>query len=216
MTAFKTLSARIRGAKAELEEMGEDTTDLVDGTSKIRKDILSLSGVDIMLDDNTFKSTYQILKEIAAVYGTLSDSSQAAVLEKIAGKNNANIVAAVLQDFSTAQEVMDEMGNSAGSASEELNKYLDSIGGKLEQLEATFQEIATNVLDSDFLKDLLDMLIGLGDVIADITKSLDGIDPLFAIGTIGAGIASFTNKGETNVLVSVNMPFLTYNNELVI
>ena len=200
MTAFKTLSARIRGAKAELEEMGEDTTDLAQGTSKIRKDILALSGVDIMLDENTFKSTYQILKEIAEVYDSLRDVNKAAVLEKLAGKNNANTVAAVLQDFSVAQNVMDDMGKSAGSASEELNKYLDSIEGKLEQLESTFQEISTNLLQSDFMKTLLDRLLDISEVIAKITDSLGGLDPLFTIGTGAAIFASVKNKGGAKMI----------------
>lgn len=200
MTAFKTLSARIRGAKAELEEMGEDTTDLAQGTSKIRKDILALSGVDIMLDENTFKSTYQILKEISDVYDDLSDVNKAAVLEKLAGKNNANTVAAVLQDFSIAQNVMDSMGNAAGSASEELNKYLDSIEGKLQTLSATFQEIAKNVLQSDFMKDLLDRLITVANAIGKITESLGGLDPLFTIGTGAAIFASAKNKGGAKLI----------------
>lgn len=200
MTAFKTLSARIRGAKAELEEMGEDTTDLAQGTSKIRKDILALSGVDIMLDENTFKSTYQILKEISDVYDDLSDVNRAAVLEKLAGKNNANTVAAVLQDFSIAQNVMDSMGNAAGSASEELNKYLDSIEGKLQTLSATFQEIAKNVLQSDFMKDLLDSLIVVANAIGKITESLGGLDPLFTIGTGAAIFASTKNKGGAKLI----------------
>lgn len=200
MTAFKTLSARIRGAKAELEEMGEDTTDLAQGTSKIRKDILALSGVDIMLDENTFKSTYQILKGISDVYDDLSDVNRAAVLEKLAGKNNANTVAAVLQDFSIAQNVMDSMGNAAGSASEELNKYLDSIEGKLQTLSATFQEIAKNVLQSDFMKDLLDSLIAVANAIGKITESLGGLDPLFTIGTGAAIFASAKNKGGAKLI----------------
>lgn len=200
MTAFKTLSARIRGAKAELEEMGEDTTDLAQGTSKIRKDILALSGVDIMLDENTFKSTYQILKEISDVYDDLSDVNKAAVLEKLAGKNNANTVAAVLQDFSIAENVMDSMGNAAGSASEELNKYLDSIEGKLQTLSATFQEIAKNVLQSDFMKDLLDSLIAVANAIGKITESLGGLDPLFTIGTGAAIFASAKNKGGAKLI----------------
>lgn len=200
MTAFKTLSARIRGAKAELEEMGEDTADLAQGTSKIRKDILDLSGVDIMLDENTFKSTYQILKEISDVYDDLSDVNRAAVLEKLAGKNNANTVAAVLQDFSIAENVMDSMGNAAGSASEELNKYLDSIEGKLQTLSATFQEIAKNVLQSDFMKDLLDSLIAVANAIGKITESLGGLDPLFTIGTGAAIFASAKNKGGAKLI----------------
>lgn len=180
--------------------MGEDTTDLAQGTSKIRKDILALSGVDIMLDENTFKSTYQILKEISDVYDDLSDVNKAAVLEKLAGKNNANTVAAVLQDFSIAQNVMDSMGNAAGSASEELNKYLDSIEGKLQTLSATFQEIAKNVLQSDFMKDLLDRLITVANAIGKITESLGGLDPLFTIGTGAAIFASAKNKGGAKLI----------------
>lgn len=46
--ALKTMSARIRGAKSELEEEGEEMTMTV---SKLREEIKSLSGVDVMIDD---------------------------------------------------------------------------------------------------------------------------------------------------------------------
>ena len=42
---------RIRGAKTELEEMGEDTDGMVESTSKLREEIMALSGVDIMKND---------------------------------------------------------------------------------------------------------------------------------------------------------------------
>lgn len=54
-TVLKTASARLRGATAELEEMGEETDDVANGTAKLRQEILALSGVDIMKNDNTFK-----------------------------------------------------------------------------------------------------------------------------------------------------------------
>lgn len=43
---------RIRGAKTELEEMGEDTTGMVESTAELREEILALSGVDIMQDED--------------------------------------------------------------------------------------------------------------------------------------------------------------------
>ena len=35
---------------------------MAESTAKLQKEILALSGVDIMLDESTFKSTYQILE----------------------------------------------------------------------------------------------------------------------------------------------------------
>ena len=84
--ALKILSLRIRGSKTELEGMGESTDDLASSSSKLREEIKALSGVDIMADENTYKSTAQIIKEIGAVYDKMSDVSQAALLEKLAGE----------------------------------------------------------------------------------------------------------------------------------
>lgn len=65
-------------AKTELEEMGESTDDLASSTSKLREELMSLTGVDIMEADNkTFKSTYDILLEISKIWDKLSDVSQA-------------------------------------------------------------------------------------------------------------------------------------------
>lgn len=85
-TAFKTISMRIRGAKTELEAMGEDTEGMADSTAKLREEIMALSGVDIMLDENTFKSTYQILGELSSKWQDLTDIQQASVTELIAGR----------------------------------------------------------------------------------------------------------------------------------
>lgn len=74
---LKVVSMRIRGAKTELEDMGEETDGVVESTAKLRDEIKALSGVDIMKDATTFKSTYQILDELADVWDNLTDISQA-------------------------------------------------------------------------------------------------------------------------------------------
>lgn len=81
--ALKTLSMRLRGAKTELSEAGEETEGMVTSTSKLRDKILALTtvdggkGVDIMSDNDTFKSTYEIMKGISEVWNDLSDINQA-------------------------------------------------------------------------------------------------------------------------------------------
>lgn len=46
-----------------------------------RKNILELTGVDIMIDEKTFKSTYQIMLEIADKWSELSDVDRTSLLE---------------------------------------------------------------------------------------------------------------------------------------
>ena len=46
-TALRTIAARLTNSKAELEELGESTDDLAGSTSKSRKELLSLTVLDI-------------------------------------------------------------------------------------------------------------------------------------------------------------------------
>ena len=83
-TGFKTLAARIRGAKNELEEAGEDTEGMYETTSKLRKEVLGIAGVDLMKDADTFKSTFQILDELSDRWQSLSDIQKASLTEILA------------------------------------------------------------------------------------------------------------------------------------
>ena len=86
MQGWRTVALRIRGAKTELQDAGLETDGMVESTAKLRDLIKGISGVDIMLDENTFKSTYQIIDEIGKVWKNIKDVDQASLLEAIAGK----------------------------------------------------------------------------------------------------------------------------------
>lgn len=85
-TAFKTLTMRIRGAETELQEAGLDADNMASSTAKLRAEIFALSKVDIMKDENTFKSTYDILDELSKKWKDLTDIQQASITELIAGR----------------------------------------------------------------------------------------------------------------------------------
>lgn len=88
---WRTVALRIRGAKSELEDAGLETEGMVESTAKLRDLIKGISGVDIMLDENTFKSTYQIIDELGRVWDKISDIDQASLLEAIAGRFYLNV-----------------------------------------------------------------------------------------------------------------------------
>lgn len=59
--------------------MNEETESLDDTLKTIKGDVYELTNnkVSIMEDEDTYKSTYQILKEISQVWDELSDKNQA-------------------------------------------------------------------------------------------------------------------------------------------
>lgn len=154
MTTLKTVSMFLRAAKTEAEEAGESTEGMANSVSELRAEILSLTGnkVDIQIDENTFKSTYQIMKELSEVWGSLTDLSQANITEMVGGKRNANVVSSLLENFSVAENALQTSANSAGSALIENEKQLASIQGRINAMKTEFQILAQNIIGSDVVK----------------------------------------------------------------
>lgn len=189
--SLKVLSLRLRGAKAELEDMQEDTDGLCDSTSKLREQIKSLTGVDIMIDDNTFKSTTDIIKELGAVWDKLSDSSQAATLELIAGKSRANNVAALLKNYQRIDEVMESLGDAEGSAMRENEAIVDSIDGRIKKLSASMEDFWQKAINTDFVKNIVSSLDTILNLLTKIINQFGLLPTIIGVGGAGTGIFKF-------------------------
>ena len=92
-TAVRTITARLRQSTTELEELGEELDPSYNTKSSYRDRLLAITGVDILEEDQqTYKSTFQILQELAAVWDELADIDQASVVGMVAGKHLCPIV----------------------------------------------------------------------------------------------------------------------------
>ena len=71
----------------------EETEELDDDLVNIKNDISEFTNgkVSIMEDADTYKSTYQVLSDIADIWDELSDKQQAGLVEKLFGKNRADV-----------------------------------------------------------------------------------------------------------------------------
>lgn len=193
-TALKTLTMYLRASKAEAQEAGEETEGMANSVAELQESILTLTNgkVDIMADANNFKSTYQIMKEISEVWGSMAEVDQAALLKLIAGKRNANVVTSLITNFKDAEEAMKVASEATGSATAENEKYLDSIEGRKAKLKATFESISSDVFESDFLKGVITSLTTILDLADKIISNVGTLPTL--IGTISAAL-SFKNVG---------------------
>ena len=126
-TAFRTVSMRIRGLDEETEEALEDYEELKGKIADLTKTKDTPGGVSLFTDatKTEYKSTYQFLKDIAAVYDQISDKNQAALLEAIGGKRGAQSLAPILSNFDEVERAMKEMEGAAGSADKEMDIIRD-------------------------------------------------------------------------------------------
>ena len=186
-TTLKTISMYLRASKTDAEAFGVSVDDMASSVSELRSELKSLTGVDIMKDaaGTEFKSTYQILKEISAVWDKLTDVSKANVTEMLGGKRNSNAVLSVIEQFSIAEKSMEDAANSSNSAMTEQERMMDSIEGRLKQLNASFEKFSNDVMSSDLIKffvtlatktvDAADGLVNLAGSIPAITAAISGV-----------------------------------------
>lgn len=206
---LRTIALRLTGTKAakeELEELGEEIDNVATTTSKLRDTIMSATrvasngfqGFDILDENGNYKSTYQILQGIADVYQEIVETDKEfgtnninLLLETLAGKNRSNIAASILQNPDMLRNVFEDSQTSEGSAQEELDKYLESIDGRINRLTNNIQEFWTTAIDSDAVKIVVDTLSNIVQLGTEIVDTFGSIPILFT--GVLAGISKFAN-----------------------
>lgn len=182
-TAFRTISMRIRGYDEETEEFIGGVEELTGKIADLTKTAKTPGGISLFTDETktTYKSTYQILKDISEIYNDLTDKDQAALLETLAGKRGGQVLAGILEDFSEVERAMASMEDSAGSADAEMAIVEESIEYKLNNLQQTWVGILQELIDNGMLGQLIDALTAISEVLGDIVTTAGPI-PTFIAG----------------------------------
>ena len=205
---IRTIALRISGteeAKNEIQDMGEDVDDFVvrtrSKTDQIIRDYTAVAsnaykGVSVLDANGNLRDTYDILLDIAKIYKEIQKEDKArgtnraqALVETLAGKNRSNIAASILENPELLEEVYQSSLQSAGSALQENEKYLDSISGKLQLITNQMQEFATITINSDGIKAVLDIVNSLLSGVNSLAKGFGVVNT-----AIGAFVAFFMQK----------------------
>ena len=222
--ALKTVSARIRKSEAELEELGEDVSDLAEGFSKYAEEIKALTGFNIMVDGttDTFKDLYDIMEGISKVWDKLTDTQRARVSEILGGTRQLQVISSILGNWGDAVGAYEDAMNSAGVATQANATYMDSAQAHLNQFKATFQELAANVVQSDLVKELTDTgtaFLELANSVVTFVDSAGGLTTVlgvfgtiqaFSLGPVVGGIAA-----SVTAVYALISAFKSYREELI-
>lgn len=148
-------------------------------------------GLSITSANGGFKSTYQIMKELAAIWPKLNDIDRADLLEQVSGKRQGNVIASLLNNWKDAESALQTAMNSAGSALREHMKEIDSVEGRLSQFGASMSLVWQKSMDSDGFKSLIQTATSLADAFGALVDKVGLLPPVVATATIG--FAAFNN-----------------------
>ncbi len=232
---LRTISLRIVGteeAEEQLQVMNEEIDAFVTQTNSKKQQIIkdytavasnNYNGFDILNENGNYKSTYDILLGISKIYKEIQEEDKklgtnraVALVEELAGKNRSNVASAILSDPTQLEAVKKSSEGALGSAQEELDKYLESIDGRMQKLSNQVQESWYKLIDSDSIKNGITLLTELLGLVTDFGIEIDTIDTKLGginsiIGTVAGTIAQLKSKsGGLIRLIHLinNSPFL--------
>ena len=180
--AIKTITMRLRGMETELDETSMPV-------SKLRDEIMKTTAtagkmVDIMSDENTFKSTYDIMTELSEVYPLLEDGQKAYLQYLIAGQRQGNVLSGMLSNMTEGVNAYNTALNATGSAYREQQIYMDSIEGKANQLSQSMNQMWSALIDSSLVKGTLGFFTGIADAMTSVLKIFKPTTvAIYALGT---------------------------------
>lgn len=194
VTECKTFSMRLRGVSEDGEELSATLREDVMAYTKMTSAFQGTEGFDILKDDGSFKSTFEILKGIGSAWKELTDMQKSKLLQDMFGKLQGNVGAALLENYTKLDQVVKDIENTTGSVDQEFERYLDSTTGKLNQLSSLVQEKWVNAISSDFTKGAVDKIIRLVDTFG----SLEGI-----VGLATTALLVFKGQAMTGAISSM-------------
>lgn len=230
LTALKTVSARIRGAKSELSELGEDVEEFNGGAeafSKYAKEIQALTGFDIMEDaaTNTYKDIYDIFEGISKSWDRLSDTQRARVSEILGGTRQLQVISSIIGNWEDATGAYAAAMDSAGTATEANSIYMETAAAHINQFKSAFQEMSSEVVNSELISFIVDIGTFLINLLTTVSKIIDAIGglktilaavvPVVVAMNLPSILKTLSNVKNSILVAAESIPLLINNISLV-
>lgn len=150
--------------------------------------------IAILDQQGQLRSLYDVLTDVAKIWPTLTKNEQAYYLNQQAGANQSQNLAAILSNFDTAAKATETALNSAGSAMRENEAYQSSLEYQTNNLKATFQDFANNVLD----KEVISAVLKTGNAFLELANSDIGqlVTKVGLLAGTGWGLSSLLNVSK--------------------
>lgn len=168
-TAMKTIIARF----TELKENVAGTEDSEFEDLDYNKVDIALKSVGVSLKDTNgqFRDLDDVFLELSEKWDGLSRNSQRYIATIAAGSRQQSRFIAMMENYDRTIELVNTAYTSAGRASEQFAKYQDTVEYKLNRISNSWEQLRTNIFDSDTYKKALDVINSLMNTINNMNLS---------------------------------------------
>lgn len=154
--AANTIFSRLAQVVDENSETGQKLTEIYNSL-----------GIALYDSSGQMRSTYDILADLASQWGSLDKNTQQYIAITSAGTNQLNNFLALMNNFDHATQATATSIDSAGSAMKENEAFQESLEYQTNNLKATFQDFANNILD----KEVITTVIKAGDAFLKLANT---------------------------------------------
>lgn len=197
--SFQTIFSRMGNIKVGKFTEGKTGESLND----VEK-VLTPLGIKLRDSEKSFRDFDKVLDDIGKRWSTLSQVEQNAIGVAIAGTRQRENFTVLMQNYSKALEYTGVSAASSGTAMQKFSAYEDSVESKTKKLQAGFEKLSTDTLNSGFIKGFLDA----SNVLVNFTDKIG----LLNVALVGgfAALAKFSDSGITQLLVGLSQSIKSF------
>lgn len=201
----------VTGAFSQLRDVGKSANGLITISQKLRaidedgqeidglmpKLQESFGSIGVAIEDSNgeLRSTYDIIKDYAQVFPTLTSEQKQYFGELAAGKRQVSVWNAIVQGIADVDKAIEQSSDSIGTAEKENEIYKNSIQGLKNEMQNAFDKLAIEVVSSDWIKDAIKGFTSFLEVLTNIAKQDSLVSG--AIGTITSAFKSLADILKT-------------------
>lgn len=184
-TGLRTIAARIRNTKTELDDLGEEMSE-----ASYEELVQQLTDFNVALTttNGEYRSTYDIMYDIAQQWSKMTSMEQAALATAMSGTRQQAIFYSIIEQFQEATGAMDAMANSAGELQKSYDIVMESTTAHINQFKAAFQELGADTFSSDFLQQFIDLGTHVIELFDGLMKVVDALGGLNTVLYVTAGL----------------------------
>lgn len=203
-TAMKSITSRMQ----EITDIGKVEED---GTtfSKVAK---ALNSIGIAATDTSgqLRPLQEIMNELGPMWATLDRNHQAYIATVLAGNRQQSRFIALMDNYDRALELVNISQNANGETAKQLRAYNTGLEESFTKLNNAWQQLATRLVDSSVISNLVDVLSGFVETINKIPAPLTRL--IVLLGTLSKGMQLVSRMKDIPVLKSITEFLFTTKN----
>ena len=164
---LKTIYARF--SDIGMGETLDDGVDLGQVTGTLEK-----VGVSVLGSDGKMRQVGSIMEDLMKVWSNIDSTQKNAIATTLAGKYQLARFEALMNRSDMYNEYKNASQNAGGTLDVMNEKYMNSLEGRMNKLQATFEETINGFFQTDNFYGFIDVLTTVIDLFNDLTDAIGG------------------------------------------